>query len=485
MNKHKLYIFFMLPAFLLGGCTKDHGNYSYTELNSVLISGFESNYLLNMLDTLIIEPELEGSIGPLGLESDYEYLWTIYTVAGHHADTISKERNLEYIVTNVPGSYRISYRVKPKDTGISYRQQINLTVMTELQTGFMTLSEVDGQANVTFINVMNNVFEDLYYNINGEYAGTNPVAIRWTMEAPNDYVAIICNDERGGVYASALSFTHMFDYIDWFYEAPEVINPQAYHVRSNQSYLVNNNKLHYRDRNYNIFQDGQTIRVESKFYAAYSGDYEVSPVYVRNNIYYCAKHQRFLYIPVMTQPNIYVTASDPENPHFDPADVGLELIYAKPTRSPRGVFDMDAIFKDAEGGRYYLKYNYNNPASISPIKKEIIPGDYHINHATTFTSNFEEDFFYFGSGSKVYVFDPLIDEERVVYDFGGTHVVDDLWWNIYQPSVREMYVSISVPGQAGKNGSIYHMQVAANGNLSILHAYENVCGKVVSSAWKN
>ena len=470
---------------LVVSCTKDHGNYEYKEINAVQITAEESDFMLNMLDTLVINPILEGSMEEIGDDSGYEFLWTIYTTTSYHADTISRERNLVYLINKVPGNYRISFRVKPLATGVSYRYQFNLTVMTELQRGFLALSEVDGKANVTFVNVMGNVYEDIFYNINGQHAGTNPVAIRWTMEAPNDYIAIICDDERGGVYASGLSFTHMFDYADWFYEGLDVIKPQAYHVYSNQSFIVNNNKLHYRDRNYNLIIDGQSVRVESKFYAAYPGNYEASPVYVRNNIHYCSKNQRFLYIPAPTQPNIFSTAADPDNPIFDPANVGLDLVYAKMTRAPRGILDMDAIFENEDGTRYYLKYNINNPSAIVPIKKEVLPSAYHINHATSFAGNHDEDFFYYGSGNKVYVYDPLINEERTVYEFDPQYQVDNVMWHVYEPADRQLFVCISQPGMGGKNGSIYHMNVASNGNLSIRHAYMNVCGRVISTSYKN
>ena len=38
----------------------------------------------------------------------------------------------------------------------------------------MALSEVEGNANVTFINVVNTVTEDAYEKVNGEIAGRSP-----------------------------------------------------------------------------------------------------------------------------------------------------------------------------------------------------------------------------------------------------------------------------------------------------------------------
>ena len=47
-----------------------------------------------------------------------------------------------------------------------------------------------------------------------------------------------------------------------------------------------------------------------------------------------------------------------------------------------------------------------------------------------------------------------------------------------------MHVCTST-GNGSKDGSIYEMEVASDGQLTIKNAYENVCGKVVSTHWKN
>ena len=47
----------------LTGCTPDHGNYDYTELNEVSIDSIQEEYTVNRFSTLKIEPELKFSLG--------------------------------------------------------------------------------------------------------------------------------------------------------------------------------------------------------------------------------------------------------------------------------------------------------------------------------------------------------------------------------------------------------------------------------------
>ncbi|GEM_PF-388000 len=491
-----LSVIWVILSTIIWSCVKDKSNYDYNEINEVEIEGIEESYSAVMLDTLKITPVLTRTLEQR--EDDLEYYWILYnpTQTYNNADTLAKTRNLDVLVNTVPGSYKITYRVKDKTTGVAYRKEFAIVVTSELQRGYLVLSELNGNADVTFISEAGKVYESIYKNINKEEAGTNPVAIRYMYQAPLDYVAVLCNDQRGGVFLSSLSFKKMFEYKEFFYEEPQVIKPQAmeitegygtvsdYQVFGSQMFIFNNNRLHMRDNNYNVTVDGVSTRVETKFYTDFPGDYDISPVTFRSVVFYDNNHKCFMYVANFATPSLSVSAPV-SGGIFDPANVGLELVWGKVTKSPRYNSYCNSIFKDDQGNYYYLRFDMYKKNALVPLKKTSIPSDFKVKNANCFTANTIEDYIYFGHGSKVYIFDCTLNQEREVYDFGAGKTVDNIRWHEAVIKSRVMHVCISDASGSGKTGSVYEMNVANDGVLSIKNAYTNICGKVVSTHWKN
>lgn len=505
MKRLKTICLVTLLGLLMGNCVKDEGSYDYTEVNDVVISGIEELYEVNMLDTLRISPDLEGTLGPID-ESNYEFLWDIFEGLNSpqrfpEPDSLSTERDLDIVVTHIPDNYRVNLKVTDKTTQVRYRYQFDLRVYSEFQRGLLVLSEVDGNAVVSMISVTGDVYTNLYHTINGEHAGTNPLYIDMMGRAPLDYVAIICGDERGGVFASSVSFAKIYEYSDYFYNPPEVINPQYfnttrsygmvtdYQVFVNRSFVVNDGKLHLKDLNHNVTTDEGVVTVENLFYDAYPGDYENAPqtFWMVDNIHFDQLNQRFMYIPRITQPNLYPVPEDPENEYFDPANLGMDFVWGRMVPSPRGQTLVNSLFRRDNGMLSFLRWRANFPAAgrVHQIQKIDFPDDWAIQDATTFAGNLRHDYIFFGTGSKIYVFDRVANQEREVFDFGGNVVVDNLHYHEAIRSEQIMYVSTSIPGQGGMSGSVHEMAVAPGGMLSISESFENIAGRVVDTTWKN
>ncbi len=486
-------------TLLIVSCVKDDGNYLYQEVNDVEISGIEANYVATMLDSFKITPVLSRKLA--ATEADLEFVWTIYNPinAYNSPDTLAKTRNLGILVNTIPGTYKISYSVFDKNTDVRYRTEFNIIITSELQRGFLALSDLNGQANVTFISVAGKAYPDIYENINDEVLGTNPVSICYTYQAPVDYVAILCKDQRGGVYLSSTSFKKLAELKDFFYNPQAIVNPQSFMVQEyygsvsdyqaygSKLFLVGDNKLFYRDANYNAAIDGVSTLIETKFYDAFPGDYEISPISFQalgRELFYDNKYKRFMYISDYAKPNLIICAENSTGV-FNPADVGLTLVWGKLTISARNTFHCNSIFKDDNDNYFYLKFDMTNKAAITPLKKIAIPASFKIREAKTFTGNALQDYIYFAVGSKVYVYDCILTQEREIYDFGTGKIVDNIRWHEAVLSSRIMHVCTSTSGSSGRTGSIYEMNVATDGALSIKNSYENICGKVVSTHWKN
>lgn len=503
--KSKIIILSIFALFLgMTACVVDDGNYEYKDINDVVISGIETKYTITMLDTLRITPSLAGSIGPIN-EQDYDFLWTLYEGLNSPQrfsvpDTLAKSRNLEIAVTHIPDNYRLSFHVKDKNTGVRYRHQFEVQIMSEFQRGLLILSDLDGNAAVSMVSITGDVFPNLYYNINGEHAGTKPLAIDMMGRAPLDYVAVICDDDRGGVFASSVSFKQMMEYRDIFYNSPAVIKPQGFHtLRSygavsdyqefvNQSFIVNDGKLYFKDLNYNVTTPEGTVTVETKFYDPYSGDYEIASERFRmvSNLHFCNKYKRYMYIPNLNQPNLFPVVAEPESPHFCPANVGMELVWGRHSPSPRNVVLVHSLHRNDDGKIVYFKWRANFPSAgrIEPQGKIVLPDEWAIHQAKHFAGNVRQDYIYYGVGNTVYLYDAVAHQERVIYQFPGNVTVDKLLYREELLTIERMWVATS-QGDSGMCGSIHEMEVGPGGNLILLESFENVGGKIVDMCWKN
>ena len=134
----------------------------------------------------------------------------------------------------------------------------------------MALSNVNGEANVTFVNVVGSVVEDAYQKVNGEVAGKNPTGVRYItsmIAGAEKMVVIMTDDERGGVVVKPLDMSYVMDFKDMFYFQPEIVKPQSFGTHSVTLYeYVNNNGILYRRENR---ENGYP-----KYGVAVKGDYE-------------------------------------------------------------------------------------------------------------------------------------------------------------------------------------------------------------------
>lgn len=142
----------MLAVF--AACNKDLGNYNYTELNAV-------DTVYDLRDTTVLynsrfqlAPKLSFTLDPTASPDDYTYEWVYFTgVKDEDKIAISTERAIDYEVRLSPGTRVIYYAVKNKKTGIEKRFSFRLTVVNEINEGWMFLTEVNDVARVDMLSL--------------------------------------------------------------------------------------------------------------------------------------------------------------------------------------------------------------------------------------------------------------------------------------------------------------------------------------------
>lgn len=142
MKKTRLLYILPVLALMFNSCYKDKGNYEYKDINEISISGLNTSYdVLFRVDTLRIEPQIDFTMDTQDPDR-YVYEWRVGTATDNNKrPLIGSERNLEYPVTLLPGSYTLYFNVRDKETGVTWTQGTTVVVTTAVATGFYISGE--------------------------------------------------------------------------------------------------------------------------------------------------------------------------------------------------------------------------------------------------------------------------------------------------------------------------------------------------------
>ena len=218
--KRNYVIIGLLFFWLAMACTEDKGNYDYTPLNDLSISGIEAEYLIERDSQLIIPVTITANED--FQEGRYDYLWYAWRINNAaDPDTLSLEKDLDVAISIVPGEYDLRYIVTDKETKIIYTYRTDLTVVDSYSKGVMALSNAGGEADVTFINAVNTITPHVYLEANGETAGTNPSGIFYIGGGEFVNPLVVIATEEGTKVANPADFSEFMDFSELFYFAPE------------------------------------------------------------------------------------------------------------------------------------------------------------------------------------------------------------------------------------------------------------------------
>lgn len=156
----KRYLFYVLVGWwMFASCFDDKGNYDYSEINELSISGLGRDTVYSLMayvDTLRLQPDITSSLGKS--ESEYEYEWKlipngidISEVKDGEDFVIGREKNLEWLTVANAGIYDGFYVVTDKSTGVTYRERFSVLLTTMMTEGWLVLCETGGEARLDMV----------------------------------------------------------------------------------------------------------------------------------------------------------------------------------------------------------------------------------------------------------------------------------------------------------------------------------------------
>ena len=189
MENAKRYILgvIMLLA-LIQGCYEDEGNYDYSPLPSIQINGMNTIYHpRRLLDSLIIPITVETEYA----SSDLKYTWFIFNsgkvdyISAVEVDTIGREKDLSYLVSEEPGNYILTVKVENTANQYAVYASASVRVESEFSRGFYILKETpDGNSDLDFSSDSLEMARDIFVSMKGEALKGKPLLLAQLMNTP-------------------------------------------------------------------------------------------------------------------------------------------------------------------------------------------------------------------------------------------------------------------------------------------------------------
>lgn len=272
LNKY-LYITLLLLAGLLVSCIDDTDPVLGDKLE-ITVSNIESDIRINIGETLTINP----SISPE--DREYECFWGIANKNNTYSviDTISYERALNYKVDLETGTYTLRFCAKDKATGIFSYTQYNLSVETEMSTGWWVLKSGANGTDVDLFTPEKRI-ADIVYNSIGKGLKGEPVDMAYasnyfifdpSIDADVNHKTMFITSEEDLMVVDYFTGKVLKQYEDMFLDMPAQRKIQGVFKGSNDVHLVADGQL------YTLPTVSYTSHYR-QFIIKHTGNYSLSP----------------------------------------------------------------------------------------------------------------------------------------------------------------------------------------------------------------
>lgn len=487
--KPLLLIAGVLLMIITGGCYKDKGNYSYVSIDTVRIDYDVKGkaYTILQFDTLRVKPVITLSAG--STEALLKYEWSARVVDASSATQsfpvtiLSRQRNLDTVMSLVPTNYVVTLKVTDTVAGISSFLFYDLAVTSSFSEGWLLMEQVSGAGDVAVITSAGKLLDKAYSGVNGTSLPADVTRVEVVSQlSPKEIYLIAANS---AVEVSPVSFGKIKSFIDWFFYSPATTKPQLNRYLTNNSsncgVALNNGLVHIR--RFGGFPP--PVLYGAELLLDGSTSYKMAPYTVMGNFssslymaaFYETTGKRFIGLRGAAygiDGNLVHFNAPDASAAFDPDNVGMDLLYMGPSRET-SIYN--AVMKSGTDA-YLLQLNLSVAQSARLKQKMNAPGAADL---TAVTSSLQLDYIYYAAGNKVYMYEIGPNTASVIYEFPAGENVTTLLIDA-EKSPTDL-LATTWNGTAGK---AYVFNLAVTGkfaNDTYTARYEGL-GKVVSTKYK-
>lgn len=317
----------------------------YGERLEIRVENIDQDIRVNIGSLLKISPKIYPE------DRNYECFWGIANRNNLYSiiDTLSHERDLDYVVTLNTGSYTLRFCAKDTETGIFSYTEYNLSVETDMSTGWWILKSNENGTDVDIFTEEKKI-ENVVYSYNGKTLVGNPVDLAYT---PNYFVfdastdtdinksVVFLGSEEDLMVVDLFTGKILCTYEDLFYEFPAQRKVQAVFKGASDVHLLADGSL------YTMPISRYTPHYK-QFVIKHGGDYVLSPYRIASG---------------WSNPMLF----DESKSSFCIADrTALELVYGKPDAFPsHSNLNMDLLYM---GGRTTSTSGGENGYALLKVK---------------------------------------------------------------------------------------------------------------------
>jgi len=424
----KVFRYIMVtPLIILAfySCSKDLGNYDYTDANVITITTDMANadpaVVINN-DSLVVKQndslKVNILISQTKPSNDLAYEWMIIQSASTMGNppqyVVGNAAQLRTKINLSPNLYKLVVKVTDKTTGVSFYKFYSLNVDTSPWggEGWVVLQDQAAQGcDVSVITtrdgvVRGNIYSNVYSLANGHKlpSGTYKTAIM-------NYGSALRIQKVAFYYPNGGTQVRSTDYLDssyangWFVNLPSVVNIESNAVgpvSGQHEIMINNGQLYYQVINAATIKTPPII-----FGAPLLGSWpSLSPYFMPNsNGLYCTFFDKvnrcFLHFNMQNTPVLTPTQADVANQHwpaysgaggatnlsvtgkgYDLNNIGRNLIYSENAQLIDGVVHPAyyCIFRNSANDSTFL---YQFTSGSTGIGNNNITGRYFLKDATT------------------------------------------------------------------------------------------------------
>lgn len=341
------------------------------------------------------------------------------------ADTICRQKKLEWDITQSSGTYFLYLMAEDSVTGMKAYYQPTISYITLTQEGnqdglYMLVENGDNTDIEIYTSQLMLIYggDSCYYKYYSKLAGKclegKPRWIRGCSTGGTSKNGYLIATDKNLYRLNSVNLTQMNDWSTSFYDTPDVFDPSAFFYSSNNSceFLINNGKMHV------LYTDKANDR---KFSAPIAGDYEAWPTLMYNT--------RSSWRPATGAINAWQVIYDKENRQFRPyyskatsisnfkstvdgAYVDINNLPADPVAVFQTGGNHAAAIMDIDGTRYLYRYKFYNVADNGDLSAQgarsiiDLSGCTDIMNAKLWGGNTAGYAFYYATDNAVYSFSP-------------------------------------------------------------------------------
>ena len=341
------FIYIALFSLVLFASCVDSNEDVYGERLEIRVENIEKDIRVNIGNPLNLSPKIYPE------NREYDCFWGVANKNNQYSiiDTLSYNRDLNYVVTLNTGSYTLRFCAKDKETGIFSYTEYNLSVETDMSTGWWVLKKNENGTDVDVYTEEKKI-ENVVYSYNGKTLMGKPVDLAYTnnyfvFDASTDtdvnQSVVFLGSEEDLMAIDLFTGKVLRTYEDLFYEQPAQRKIQGIFKGASDVHLIADGFL------YTMPISRYTPHYR-QFIIKHEGDYQLSPYRVASG---------------WSNPMLFDEAAS----SFCIADRGAaDLIYGKPEASPsHSNLNMDLLYL---GGRTTSTSGGENGYALLKVKGE-------------------------------------------------------------------------------------------------------------------